>query len=131
MVVDTVAEGIELMLGPAMMLMGLSHIVRPDMWKELFGQLHAMGTTGVIYRAFMLELWPALAILTLHQVWSGPGIVLTIYGILLSAKCAVAMLAPEIGLRSMAMAERGASAFVPGGVVLMAIGGSCVWALLA
>lgn len=131
MIVETVAEGVELVVAPAMILMGVSHIVRPDMWTKLFGQLHAMGTTGVIYRTFMLELWPAMAILTLHQVWSGPGIVLTVYGIALSAKCAVAMLFPEIGLRSMAMARHGARSFVPGGVMLVAIGVSCVWALLA
>lgn len=131
MLVESVADGVELVLAPAMILMGLSHMVRPDMWAKLFAHLHGLGTTGVIYRTFMLELWPALAIVTLHQVWSGPGVVLTIYGILLSAKCALAMLMPEIGLRSMAMAQAGARAFVPGGVVLLAIGGSCIWALLA
>ena len=131
MVVETVAKGVELVLAPAFILMGLSHILRPGMWTKLFGDLHAMGSTGVIYRTFMLELWPALAILTLHQVWSGPGVVLTIYGILLSAKCALAMLFPEIALRSMAMAKGGARSFVPAGIVLLALGASCVWALLA
>lgn len=130
MSIETVAEGVELVLAPGFILMGVSHILRPGMWETLFGHLHAMGSTGVIYRTFMFELWPAMAILALHQVWSGPGIVLTIYGILLSAKCALAMLFPEIALRSMAMAKGGARYFMPAGAVLLALGASCVWALL-
>ena len=131
MVVDTIAERVELVLAPAMILMGLSHIVRPDTWTKLFRQLHAMGSAGVIFRTFMLELWPALIIVTLHQVWSGPGLVLTIFGILLATKCTLAILVPEIGLRSMAMAAGGARSFVPAGMLLLAVGGSCIWALLS
>jgi hypothetical protein len=130
MLVGSVAEGVEVVMGPALILMGVSHIVRPDIWSKLFAELHAMGSTGVIYRTFMLELWPAMAIVTLHQVWSGPGIALTLYGTLLALKCAVAVLFPEIGGRSMVLARGGARSFVPGGIMLVALGGSCIWALL-
>jgi hypothetical protein len=102
-------------------VMGLSHIVRPQMWVDYFTGLHARGFSGVITRTFVLELWPALLIVSLHQVWQGPAVVVTIYGWLLMAKIVVAMLAPEIGLRSLAMASRGPKSFVIAGCVLIGI----------
>jgi hypothetical protein len=92
------------------------------MWADFFGALHAEGTRGVVLKTFALELWPAMLVVTLHQVWSGPGIVLTLYGWVQLLKIAVAMLRPELGLRSMAMADGGARSFVPAGVVLMGLG---------
>ena len=102
-------------------LMGLSHIVRPQMWVDYFNGLHVQGTTGVITRTFTLELWPALLIVSLHQVWHGPAIVITIYGWLMLAKIAISLLYPEAGLRSLAMASRGPRSFVLAGCVLIAI----------
>ena len=123
------AAAVEMLLLPGFLLMGLSHIVRPRMWVEFFGSLHAQGTSGVVLRTFALELWPALAIVTLHPVWSGPGLVITIYGWLLAAKCTVSMLIPELGLRSLAMSQRGTRAFVIGGIGLVAMSGVCALAL--
>ncbi len=49
----------------------------------------------------------AVLIVTLHQVWQGPAVIVTIFGWLLLAKVGVAMLAPERGSRSLAMASKG------------------------
>lgn len=76
------------------------------------------------------ELWPALLIVGLHQVWSGPGIVVTVVGWLLPAKVAVGLLAPELALKSMRMAERGPRSFVPAGVGLLMVSGFAGTALL-
>ena len=110
-------------------LMALSHIVRPAIWVDYFSGLHEQGTRGVLTRTFTLELWPALLIVTLHQVWSGLAIVVTIYGWLQLTKIAVAVMAPEIGLRSLAMAKRGDNAFRLGGVMLLAVAASAAGAL--
>jgi hypothetical protein len=104
-------------------LLGLSHIVRPQMWIDYFNGLHAKGANGVITRTFTMELWPALLIVSLHQVWHGVAIVITIYGWLMLTKVAVSLLFPEAGLRSLAMASRGPRGFILAGCVLVAIGG--------
>jgi hypothetical protein len=103
-------------------LLGLSHIVRPQMWIDYLNGLHAQGASGVITRTFTMELWPALLMVSLHQVWHGPAIVITVYGWLMLAKIAISLLFPEIGLRSLAMASRGPRGFVLAGLVLIAIG---------
>jgi hypothetical protein len=124
-------SAVELIMGIGCTIMGLSHIVRPGMWVRYFTALHAEGTNGVITRTFALELWPALIIVSLHPVWSWPGIVLTLYGWAQLLKCTVAMLVPEIGLKSLGMAQRGDNAFRGGGVMLLVIAGFSFWALLA
>lgn len=127
----TIQAAVQMLLLPAFVIMGLSHIARPTMWVKFFGDLHGQGASGVVMRTFALELWPALVIVALHPVWSGPGLVLTLYGWALALKCTVSLLVPEIGLRSLAMASRGPRAFVIGGGMLLAMGGICLWALIA
>ncbi|MEM1053086.1 MAG: hypothetical protein AAGI28_13435, partial [Pseudomonadota bacterium] len=86
----------------------------------------------VVFRTFALELWPALLIVVFHQVWEGPGVVLTIYGWLLLTKVTLSLLAPKLGLRSLGMAEGTSDAkWALAGVVLIALGGTCIWALLS
>lgn len=104
-------------------IMGLSHIVQPGMWAEYFGALAERGRTGVVTKIMQVELWPALLIVSLHQVWNGPAIVVTVIGWLLLAKVAMGLLAPDLALRSMRMAERGGRSFVPAGVVLLVVSG--------
>jgi hypothetical protein len=115
-------SAVQFMMVVACAIMGVSHIVRPAMWAEFFGHLYAQGTRGVVVRTFMLELWPAMLIVTLHQVWWGPGIVLTLYGWAQLIKVTISMLAPEIGLRSLAMSQRGGGTFPVAGAFLLAIG---------
>ncbi|MEM6493503.1 MAG: hypothetical protein AAF650_03895 [Pseudomonadota bacterium] len=126
----TPASIVQAVMAPALILMGASHIVQPALWRGFFVHLHSLGPTGVVYRTFALELWPALLILVLHPVWEGPGIALTIYGWLLAAKVTLSLLAPSIGLKSLSMAEGTSDAkWALAGVVLIALGGCCVWAL--
>ena len=123
------ADAVEMIMMIGFVVMGLSHIVRPKIWVEFFGQLYAMGTSGVVLRTFALEIWPAIVILAFHQVWQGPGIALTLYGWALSIKCLTSLLWPEIGLNSLALAQTGSKSFITSGVVLIALGASCAWAL--
>lgn len=111
--------------------MGLSHIVRPGMWVDFFTRVHAQGTAGLVGKVLAVELWPATLIVTLHQVWWGPGIVLTLYGWAMLAKVLLALLAPQIGMRSLAMAHtKGERGFVLGGVMLVIVGFSAGAALI-
>jgi|GEM_PF-1441062 len=104
-------------------VMGISHIVQPQLWKTFFAHLHSLGATGVVLRTFVLELWFALALVVLHPVTSGPGVVVTVYGWLLFTKCVVSVLRPQMALKSLALAEKGAPAFIGAGVMLLVVGG--------
>jgi hypothetical protein len=111
--------------------MGLSHIVRPALWVDFFARVHSEGTAGLVGKVLTVELWPALILVGLHQVWWGPGIVLTLYGWAQFTKVWLALLAPEIGMRSLAMAQtKGERGFVLGGVMLMLVGLSAGAALI-
>ena len=106
------------------------HIVRPAMWRQYFTELHAQGAPALITRTFALEIWPALLIVVFHQVWSGAALILTVYGHLLMVKIVLALLFPKVGLRSLAMAQKGDNGFRAAGVMLMALGGVALYAVL-
>jgi uncharacterized protein YjeT (DUF2065 family) len=121
------AQAVQALLVIPFVLMGLSHIVQPAMWRAYFTRLHGEGPPAIVTRTFTLELWPALLIVVFHRVWSGPGVILTVFGHLLLAKIVISLLAPQVGLRSLAMADKGDAAFQVGGLVLVALGGLCAY----
>ena len=110
-------------------LMGISHIVQPKMWEDYFTHLHSRGEIAIITRTFTLELWPALIIVIFHQVWSGPGIIVSIYGWLLLTKCTVSILQPSLGMKSLKQAQRGGKGFIFAGLMLIIVGICAGWAL--
>jgi hypothetical protein len=121
-IVTDAQSAMQLMMGIGCTLIGLSHVLQPLVWQDYFATLHERGEAGVLTRTMTWELWPALILVTLHQVWSGPGVLLTLFGWMLLVKCTASLLVPQIGLRSMAMAQRGPAMFVAGGMLLMIIG---------
>ncbi|MEL6822206.1 MAG: hypothetical protein AAFP70_10620 [Calditrichota bacterium] len=125
------AQIIQALMALPFLLMGISHIVQPKMWLDLFNYLHELGPAGVVMRTFALELVPAVAIVTFHLIWSGPEVILTLYGCLLMLKITVSLLAPSIGLKSLAMADKkGDPGFIFAGIVLVALGILSIWCLL-
>lgn len=117
---------VEAVLALPFLVIGLSHLIRPRLWHELFKELASMGHMGIIYRTFLFELWPAAAIVAFHQDWSWPDILVTIYGHALIIKIAVSLIFPEIGLRSLELAAtRGPRVFLPAGIVLCVLGIFC------
>lgn len=111
------------------LIIGVSHIVQPGLWGEYFTDLRARGRAGLVTKILQVELWPALLIVSLHQVWAGPAIVVTIYGWLLLVKVTVGLILPNLGMASMAIPERAPKSFVPAGVVMLAIGAAAGAAL--
>ncbi|MEM1086829.1 MAG: hypothetical protein AAGH90_03805 [Pseudomonadota bacterium] len=107
-------------------ILGLSHILQRQMWVSFFVELAKKGHAGVIWRTFMLEVWPAVLIVVFHQDWRWPAILITIYGHLLMAEVTISLLAPSIGLKSLQQAERaGQWAFLPAGMTLIGLSIVC------
>ena len=124
------AQIIQALLAIPFLLMGLSHIVQPRLWIDFFSYLHSLGPTGVILRTFALELVPATGIITFHWVWSGIELALTIYGLLLMLKIAVSLFRPDVGVKSLAMANRPHNFHLYGaGTVLICLGLICLWSV--
>jgi len=95
---------VEAVLALPVVMLGLNHILQPTMWIGFFARLAERETDGVLIRTFLFEIWPATLIVVLHQDWTWPGIVVTLYGHLLLVKVAVSLLRPELGLKSPAQA---------------------------
>ena len=121
------ARHVEALLAIPYLLMGASHVAQPGMWRAYFRRLHAEGAPALVTRTFTLELWPALLIVVYHQVWTGPAAIITVFGHALLLKIVLSMLMPGVGLRSLAMAEKGDAGFRVGGLVLVGLGLMCVY----
>ncbi|CAN7471156.1 hypothetical protein LJR016_003121 [Devosia sp. LjRoot16] len=111
------------------LIVGLSHILQPALWGEYFADLRARGRAGLVSKIIQVELWPALLIVSLHQVWAGPAIVVTVYGWLLLLKVTIGLTLPSLGMASMAIPEQAPRSFVPAGVLMLAIGAAAGAAL--
>jgi hypothetical protein len=73
-VVTDTQSAVQLMMGFGCTLIGLSHMLQPRIWQDYFAALHKQGEAGVLTRTMTWELWPALVLVTLHQVWRGPAV---------------------------------------------------------
>ena len=113
------------------LVIGMSHILQPRAWVELFLLLREKGRTGAFVNAF-LSLVPGSIIVSFHNVWSGPATVLTILGWSQVLKALLIFVRPEIGLKSLARISKEKSyEFVVAGVLLVAIGFYLIWLILA
>jgi hypothetical protein len=113
------------------LVMGLSHLMQPRAWAEVFAALHRLGKPGAFLNGG-LNLVPGAVYVAAHPVWSGPAVVLTLLGWLLVLKAAVCFLAPNLALRSMGRAGAGnGRAFAVAGLLLLAVAGVVGYVLWA
>jgi hypothetical protein len=113
------------------LIVGLSHLLLPRAWTEVFAAMHRLGRPGAFANGG-LSLIPGAVFVAAHPVWSGPAVVLTVLGWALVLKGAICFLAPSIALRSMGRAGAGnGRGFVVGGVLLLALAGVLAYVLWA
>jgi hypothetical protein len=120
-------QAIQVFAAVSFLVIGLSHLGQPKAWVAFFQALAARGTAGVFVEGFLLLSFGAL-IVAFHNVWHGPGLVLTLIGWAQVVKGAVRFVAPRVGLRVMRRAtlER-AWHFQVGGVVALLVSGFLWW----
>lgn len=127
--VTDVPSGVQMIMLISCLLMGLSHLMQPQIWTEFFARLVERGNFGLVANQF-LNAAPGAIIVSLHQVWSGPAILLTIYGWSLLLKAVIALVAaPSLGMRSLKMSRHGDNAFRYGGIGLLVVALACGLAL--
>ena len=86
------------------LIIGLSHLIQHQSWREFFHVLHASGRAGAFANGF-LTLFTGSIIVAFHNVWSGVPMVLTLIGWAYLAKSLAIFLFPDWGVRSMAAVQ--------------------------
>jgi uncharacterized protein YjeT (DUF2065 family) len=122
-------QPIELFIAITAIVVGLSHIVRPDDWAAAYRRLHGAGRAGAFANGG-LSLMPGAIILAGHRVWTFPGVVITAFGCLLVLKGAVCLLAPDKALRSMEHGANSPKSFQVAGAIVLVVGVWAAWCAL-
>lgn len=126
--VDDAPSGVQMVMLISAVLMGVSHIVQPAMWVDFFKRLADRGNVGMVANQ-LINTTVGSVIVALHQVWTGPAIVLTLYGWALVLKSVIGLWTPTGGMQMLRMARHGDNAFRIAGVALLGVGVCCGLAL--
>jgi len=114
-------QAVDWFIAVTAIIIGASHLLRPNDWAAAYRQLHQLGRPGAFVNG-AISLFPGAAIVAGHRTWAFPGAVLTAFGYLLLVKAAICFLAPDKALRSMEHGANSPRTFVMAGVVALAIG---------
>ena len=93
-------RGIEIFAAINFMIIGASHVFQPRAWAEFFVRLQGLGKPGAFANGF-LSLFMGSLIVAFHNIWSGPGLLLTALGYAMVIKAAIVFVRPDLGLASM------------------------------
>jgi uncharacterized protein YjeT (DUF2065 family) len=93
------AESIAIFVSINFTIIGLSHIVQSEAWREFFQQLHSIGKAGAFANGCITLLMGSL-IVSFHNVWNGVPTILTLIGWCYILKSTIIFLNPEWNLRS-------------------------------
>jgi len=120
-------QAIQVFAAIGFLVIGLSHLGQPRSWVLFYQALAARGNPGVFLEGFLLLNFGAI-IVAFHDVWHGPGLVLTLIGWSQVLKGAGRFLWPGAGLRVMQRItlER-AWYFQIGGVVALLLSAFLWW----
>jgi hypothetical protein len=109
------------------LVIGLSHLAQPRGWVTFYQALAARGTPGAFLEGFLCLSFGSI-IVAFHNVWHGPGLVLTLIGWVQVLKGLGRFLAPQLALRVMARASPERSwYFRAGGMIALTLSGFLWW----
>ena len=120
---------IERLVALCCFVVGLSHIVQPRAWVELFIDWRKKGVIGVFYTGLLHFALGAL-IVAFHNVWGGFATIVTVLGWAWVVKGLVYLTFPSVGMRSLnRVAPERAWEFVVAGFVLLALSALITYSL--
>jgi hypothetical protein len=104
-------------------VIGISHVVRPRVWVDLFVLLRERGEAGVFAIA-LLNLMFGSIIVAWHNVWTGLPLVLTVWGWANVLKAFLYFTFPAVGLRRIqSVSHERAGQIVGGGIFSLLVAG--------
>src|SRR5688572_9112286 len=120
-------QAIEIFVALNFLLIGISHIIHHRKWAEFIVLLRAQGYAGVFANG-LLTLLTGTLIVSFHNVWTGPAVIITVVGWLYMLKSTVVFLFPSIGMRSMDRVTLDNSRImIAPGVILSLVGVLSAW----
>ena len=120
-------QAVQVLAAVSFLVIGLSHLLRPRDWVAFFQDLAARGAPGAFFEGFLVLSFGAI-IVSFHNVWEGPALVLTLIGWAQVIKGAIRFLAPEVALKIMArLSPERAWQFQAAGVFSLAVSGFLFW----
>ncbi len=120
-------QAVQLYAAISFLVIGLSHLVRPNAWVAFYQALAARGIPGVFLEGFLSLSFGGL-IVGFHNVWRGPAVVLTLIGWGQVLKGAGRFVAPQVGLRMMQrMTPERAWFFQVGGALALVLSAFLWW----
>ena len=109
---------------------GVSHIVQPRIWAQFFIDMHSKGEVGSFQNA-LLHFPLGVLIVSLHNLWYGWPVVLTLIGCGLVLKSFIYFVFPRYGVRVLARVSMERSwEFVVAGIISVGISGLLIFSLL-
>ena len=110
-------------------VIGVSHIVQPRAWVQLFIDWRSKGDVGVFYTGLLHFTFGAL-IVAFHNVWRGIPLLVTLLGWAWTLKGLLYLTYPKHGMRMLArISMERAHEFVVAGVVLVAVAALVTYSL--
>jgi hypothetical protein len=118
---------IQAVVAPLFLVMGVSHLVQPQLWVRFFEAVKATGLAAVIIPLYTLPV--ALVLVVGHNVWEWSwALFLTVAGWGMTIKCALYLIVPGLADRvlakKMARSER---SFQIAGTIMALVGGVLTW----
>ena len=121
---------IERLVALCCLVIGLSHIVQPRAWAELFIHWREKGVVGVFYTALLHFCFGAL-IVAFHNVWRGLPMIVTLLGWAWTIKGLLYFTFPRHALKMLHRVTLERSwEFVVAGAVLVTLAGVIAFALI-
>lgn len=117
-----------------LMVIGISHVVRPRVWVDFFVFLRERGEAGV-FAVAVLNLIFGSIIVAFHNVWSGIPLLLTVLGWANVVKSLLYFTFPAFGLRKLLfLSHERANLVVGGGILFLLLAGALsyhLWSTIA
>ncbi len=89
---------IQVFVALSFFVIGISHIFQRSTWVEFFAKLHSLGRLGPFAEGFLYLNFGAM-IVSFHNVWSFPEVILTLIGWVHISKALIRFIAPTVVLR--------------------------------
>lgn len=114
-----------------LLVIGLSHVAQPRAWVEFYVWLRGKGHTGVFINGFLC-LGVGSFIVTFHNIWSGPEILLTLFGWVQVLKGFMNLVMPNVALWGLNRVTHERSRyFIFGGLLTLALSGVLWYVVLS
>lgn len=109
---------------PVFICLGLSQVYATGIWQSYYQTLGSLGQNGVRLNG-LVSLIIGGPIVILHNVWSGPPLLLTLFGWLLLLESAMCLVLPGAGLAGLSdIEDKTRGRVIRGtGIALIVIGG--------